>query len=115
MSVEARRARKVFRIGNGVVALAASAVLLGVLGAGFGGVPPLGSGLVPGHGAWRPASRAMLLSDGAPSGLRSVPLALTAGGDRAAVVARPGQAGIAHDGSRADWRLARRDWRVPPP
>jgi len=55
----------------------------------------------------------MLLSDGALSGLRSALLAPSAGGDRAAVVARRGQARITPDGSLADWRLQAGLWRVP--
>jgi hypothetical protein len=49
---DAWRFRRRRRIGNGVTALALSAALLGVLGAGAGGVPALGRMLVPGHGAW---------------------------------------------------------------
>ncbi len=46
------RIRRRLRVGNGVTALALSAALLGVLGAGAGSVPALGRMLVPGHGAW---------------------------------------------------------------
>ena len=52
MNDDAWRFRRRRRIGNGVTALALSAALLGVLGAGAGGVPALGRMLVPGHGAW---------------------------------------------------------------
>ena len=52
MNDDAWRFRRRRRIGNGVAALAVSAGLLGVLGAGAGGVPALGRMLVPGHGAW---------------------------------------------------------------
>jgi hypothetical protein len=52
MNDDAWRFRRRRRIGNGVSALALSAALLGVLGAGAGGVPALGRMLVPGHGAW---------------------------------------------------------------
>jgi hypothetical protein len=48
----AGRARRGLLIGNGVLALAVSAGLLVLLGAGVGGVPALGTLLVPGHGAW---------------------------------------------------------------
>jgi hypothetical protein len=48
-----RRARTIFHAANRVVALAVSACLLTLLGAGIGGVPALGRALVPGHGAWR--------------------------------------------------------------
>ena len=51
-----RRARTIFHAGNRVVALAVSACLLTLLGAGIGGVPALGRALVPGHGAWRSPS-----------------------------------------------------------
>jgi penicillin G amidase len=60
MNIDARRARKILHTGNGVVALAVSACLLGVLGLGFGTIPALGRALVPGHGAWRSAAGAML-------------------------------------------------------
>jgi penicillin amidase len=49
-----------FRYGNVAVALAVSACLLGLLGAGFGIVPALGPALVPGHGAWTSAAGARL-------------------------------------------------------
>ena len=52
MNDDAWRFRRRRRVGNGVTALALSAALLGVLGAGAGGVPALGRMLVPGHGAW---------------------------------------------------------------
>jgi hypothetical protein len=52
MNHDAGRARRALRIGNVVAALAVSASLLGLLGAGAGSVPPLGRVLVPGHGAW---------------------------------------------------------------
>jgi len=55
-----RRARTIFHAGNRVVALAVSACLLTLLGAGIGGVPALGRALVPGHGAWRsPAAKTL--------------------------------------------------------
>ncbi len=58
-----RRSRLLFRYGNGVVALAVSAALLGLLGAGHGPVPALGSALVPGHGVWTSAAGARLPAD----------------------------------------------------
>jgi hypothetical protein len=55
-----RRARTIFHAGNRLVALAVSACLLMLLGAGIGGVPALGRALVPGHGAWRsPSARGL--------------------------------------------------------
>jgi penicillin G amidase len=60
MRVSPRRARQIIRAGNVVVALAASAGLLGLLGAGHGGIPALGRVLVPGHGAWTSAAGAKL-------------------------------------------------------
>ena len=56
MNVDARRARKIFQAGNGVVALAVSACLLGLFGLGYGTVPAFGRVLVPGHGAWTSAA-----------------------------------------------------------
>jgi penicillin G amidase len=50
------RPHAVLRYGNGVVALAASACLLAVLGAGLGTLPALGPALVPGHGVWTSAA-----------------------------------------------------------
>ncbi len=50
------RPHRVLHYGNGVVALAASACLLAVLGAGLGTVPALGPALVPGHGVWTSAA-----------------------------------------------------------
>jgi hypothetical protein len=52
MNEGARRVRRTLQIGNGIAALSVAAALLGVLGAGAGGVPALGRLLVPGHGAW---------------------------------------------------------------
>jgi hypothetical protein len=46
------RVRRALLIVNAVAALAVSAGLLALLGAGAGGVPALGPLLVPGHGAW---------------------------------------------------------------
>jgi len=60
MLIDARRARTIIRTGNGVVALAVSACLLGALGAGFGTIPALGRALLPGHGAWGSAAGARL-------------------------------------------------------
>jgi hypothetical protein len=60
-----RRARTIFHAGNTVVALAVSACLLTLFGAGIGGVPPLGRALVPGHGAWRSPSAKGLSAAGA--------------------------------------------------
>jgi len=59
MNQAERRARAIFRAGNRVVALAASACLLALLGFGVGTVPALGPALVPGHGAWRSAADAI--------------------------------------------------------
>src|SRR5581483_908932 len=50
------------RIINVVCALAVSGLLLFVLAAGFGTIPPLGAALDPGQGAWTSAA------DGALSG-----------------------------------------------
>jgi hypothetical protein len=58
MNQAERRARAIFRAGNRVVALAASACLLALLGFGMGTVPALGPALAPGHGAWRSAADA---------------------------------------------------------
>ncbi len=55
-SAGAPRPRRLLQYGNGVVALAASCSLLGLLGAGLGAVPALGPALVPGHGAWTSAA-----------------------------------------------------------
>lgn len=60
MNIDVRRARKIFYTGNGVVALAASACLLGALGLGLGTTPALGPALLPGHGAWASAASASL-------------------------------------------------------
>ena len=46
------RVRRVLLIANAVAALAVSAALLALLGAGAGSLPALGPTLVPGHGAW---------------------------------------------------------------
>src|SRR5215469_15990894 len=46
-----RRSRRLLRYGNGVAALAVSAVVLVLLGVGLGSAPALGPALVPGHGA----------------------------------------------------------------
>ncbi len=54
-SAASPRPHGVLRYGNGVVALAASACLLAVLGAGLGSLPALGPALVPGHGVWTSA------------------------------------------------------------
>jgi penicillin G amidase len=50
------RGRRVSRAINVVAALAASALLLGVLGFGYGTIPPLGPALDPGRGAWTSAA-----------------------------------------------------------
>ena len=55
MTEGARRSGQVRRYGNVVAALAVSACLLVLLGAGLGGVPGLGRALVPGHGVWTSA------------------------------------------------------------
>jgi hypothetical protein len=52
MNDDAQRVRRARQVGNGVAALAVSACLLGLLGAGASGVPAVGRLLVPGHGAW---------------------------------------------------------------
>jgi penicillin amidase len=56
MTERTRRNRRLLRRGNAAAALAVSACLLGLLGAGFGVVPALGRALVPGHGAWTSAA-----------------------------------------------------------
>jgi penicillin G amidase len=58
-----RRSRKLFRFGNGVVAVAAAAIVLGLLAAGHGSLPALGPALVPGHGVWASAAGARLPTD----------------------------------------------------
>ncbi len=60
MSAGSRRARQLIYVGNGVAALAVSACLLAVLGAGLGTLPALGRALVPGNGAWTSAPGARL-------------------------------------------------------
>lgn len=66
-----RRWRQVRRIVNAALALAVSAVMLGVLGSGHGSVPALGSALLPGHGAWTLAAVGSLpaLQSQRPAGL----------------------------------------------
>jgi len=58
-----RRSRRLLRYGNGVAALAVSAVVLALLGVGLGSAPALGPALVPGHGAWKSAAGAALPAD----------------------------------------------------
>ncbi len=60
MSADSRRVQQLIYVGNGVAALAVSACLLTVLGAGLGGFPALGRALVPGRGAWTSAAGARL-------------------------------------------------------
>ncbi len=60
MSADSRRLRQLIYVGNGVAALAVSACLLTVLGAGLGRFPALGRALVPGRGAWTSAAGARL-------------------------------------------------------
>jgi penicillin G amidase len=60
MSADSRRVRQLIYVGNGVAALAVSACLLTVLGAGLGKFPALGRALVPGRGAWTSAASARL-------------------------------------------------------
>jgi penicillin G amidase len=60
MSVDSRRVRELFWVGNGVAALAVSACLLAVLGTGLGRFPALGRALVPTRGAWTSAAGARL-------------------------------------------------------
>jgi penicillin G amidase len=50
------RTRRLRRVVNGVAAVAVSAVLLGVLGFGYGTIPALGPALDPGRGAWTSAA-----------------------------------------------------------
>jgi penicillin amidase len=57
---ERRGSRQVRRVSNAVVALAVSAVLLAVLGAGYATIPGLGPVLDPGHGAWTAAADGQL-------------------------------------------------------
>jgi penicillin G amidase len=59
-SLERRRGRLVLQCGNALAALAASAALLGLLGAGVAAIPALGPALVPGRGVWTSASAAGL-------------------------------------------------------
>jgi hypothetical protein len=56
MLPERRRAARVRRISNVILAAAASAALLTVLSSGYGTTPALGPALDPGHGVWAPAS-----------------------------------------------------------
>ena len=55
-----RRFRLVLRVGNGVVAACAAAVLLLACAAGYRGLPALGLVLDPGTGAWASASAGLL-------------------------------------------------------
>jgi penicillin G amidase len=54
------RSCRLLRAAHAVIALAVSAGLLVLLGAGFGVIPALGPALVPGHGAWTSAAGGML-------------------------------------------------------
>jgi penicillin G amidase len=56
MSADSRRVRQLIYVGNGVAALAVSACLLTLLGAGLGRFPALGRVLVPGRGVWTSAA-----------------------------------------------------------
>jgi penicillin G amidase len=60
MSADSRRVRQLIYVGNGVAALAVSACLLTVLGAGLGRFPALGRALVPGRGVWTSAEAGRL-------------------------------------------------------
>ncbi len=51
-----RRRSRAWRVANLVGAVVVSALLLGVLGFGYGGIPALGPALDPGRGAWTSAS-----------------------------------------------------------
>jgi penicillin G amidase len=54
--VQGPRSRRLRRSAHAAIALAASAALLVVLGAGYGPIPALGPALLPGHGAWTSAA-----------------------------------------------------------
>jgi penicillin G amidase len=56
MLSERLHSRRLRRAAHAVIALAASAVLLVVLGAGCGAIPALGPALAPGRGAWTSAA-----------------------------------------------------------
>jgi penicillin amidase len=64
MMPERRRSRPLRQYGNVAAALLASAIVLGLLGAGLATVPALGPALVPGHGAWRSAAGGELPAPG---------------------------------------------------
>ncbi len=57
------RSRKLLQDGNAVVAVAAAALVLGLLAVGHGSLPALGPALVPGHGVWASAAGARLPAD----------------------------------------------------
>jgi penicillin G amidase len=57
------RSRKLLQDGNAVVAVAAAALVLGLLAVGHGSLPALGPALVPGHGVWASAAGAKLPAD----------------------------------------------------
>lgn len=54
MMQDRQLAHRLRRYGNGLAAMLASALVLGLLAAGHGTIPALGPALVPGHGAWAP-------------------------------------------------------------
>jgi penicillin amidase len=51
-----RRARQARRVIHALIALSASAAVLGVLAFGYGTIPALGPALDPGHGVWTSAA-----------------------------------------------------------
>ncbi|HEY4849376.1 MAG TPA: penicillin acylase family protein, partial [Streptosporangiaceae bacterium] len=55
-----RRPRRAWRVIHVLIALGASAAVLGVLAFGYGTVPALGPALDPGHGVWTSAGGAVL-------------------------------------------------------
>src|SRR5262245_31919848 len=60
MMPERRRSFPLRSFGNAAAALLASAIVLGLLGAGAAAIPPSGPALVPGHCAWLSAAGAEL-------------------------------------------------------
>jgi hypothetical protein len=102
-----RRARTIFHAGNRAVALAVSACLLTLLGAGIGGIPALGRALVPGHGAWRSPSAKGLSAATAARRVEwpgAPPAAVVM---RAAYVSTVGHLALELSGGPGDWQPER--------
>jgi penicillin G amidase len=58
-----RRTRRAWRIAHVLIALVVAAAVLGVLGFGYGTIPPLGAALDPARGAWTSAAGGNLPHD----------------------------------------------------